>query len=66
MRQVVTLYKTLKIMENYKTVSPKGGRGRLREVLIYERFYYYKALTKGTSKSLNWLAGPGVDQTFWQ
>ena len=38
MRQVVTLYKTLKIMENYKTVSPKGDQGRLREVLIYERF----------------------------
>ena len=38
MRQVVTLHKMLKIMENYKTVSPKGGQDRLREVIVYKKF----------------------------
>ena len=38
MRQVVTLYKTLKIIENYKTASPKGGQGRLWEETFYEKF----------------------------
>ena len=27
-------------MENSKTVSPKSGRGRLQEVVVYERFPY--------------------------
>ena len=38
MHQVVTLYKTLKIIENYKTVSQKGGQGRLWEVIVNEKF----------------------------
>ena len=37
MRQVVILYKMLKIMENYK-LSARGGLGRLWEVIVYERF----------------------------
>ena len=32
-------------MENSKTVSPKSGRGRLQEVVVYERFPY-KAVTE--------------------
>ena len=32
-------------MENSKTVSPKSGRGRLQEVVVYERFQY-KAVTE--------------------
>ena len=35
----------LKTIENSKTVSPKSGRVRLQEVVVYERFQY-KALTK--------------------
>ena len=34
----------LKTIENSKTVSPKSGRGRLQEMVVYERFQY-KALT---------------------
>ena len=30
----------LKTIENSKTVSPKSGRGRLQEVVVYERFPY--------------------------
>ena len=37
--------KRLKTMENYKTVSPKSGRGRLREMLSYTRGCNYRALT---------------------
>ena len=37
--------KRLKTMENYKTVSPKSGRGRLREILAYTRGCNYGALT---------------------
>ena len=32
-------------IENCKTLSRKSGRGRLREVVVYERFQY-KALTE--------------------
>ena len=35
----------LKTIENSKTVSPKSGRGRLQEVVVYERFQY-KAVTE--------------------
>ena len=35
----------LKTIKNSKTVSPKSGRVRLQEVVVYERFQY-KALTK--------------------
>ena len=38
--------KRLKTMENYKTVSPKSGRGRLREMLAYTRGCNYRALTR--------------------
>ena len=37
--------KRLKTMENYKTVSPKSGRGGLREILAYTRGCNYRALT---------------------
>ena len=37
--------KRLKTMENYKTVSPKSSRGRLREMLAYTRGCNYRALT---------------------
>ena len=37
MRQVIA-YKLLRTVENYKTVCPKFDRGRLREVVVYERF----------------------------
>ena len=35
----------LKTIENSKTVSPKSGRGRLQEVVVYERFQC-KAVTE--------------------
>ena len=35
----------LKTIENSKTVSPKSGRSRLQEVVVYERFQY-KAVTE--------------------
>ena len=35
----------LKTIENSKTVSPKSGRGRLQEVVVYERFQH-KAVTE--------------------
>ena len=35
----------LKTIENSKTVSPKSVRGRLLEVVVYERFQY-KAVTE--------------------
>ena len=35
----------LKTRENSKTVSPKSGRGRWQEVVVYERFQY-KAVTE--------------------
>ena len=35
----------LKTIENSKTVSPKSGRDRLQEVVVYERFQY-KAVTE--------------------
>ena len=38
--------KRLKTMENYKTVSPKSGRSRLREILAYTRGCNYRALTR--------------------
>ena len=38
-------YRRLKTKKNSKTVSRKSGRGRLREVAVYERFQY-KALTE--------------------
>ena len=38
--------KRLKTLENYKTVSPKSGRGRLREMLAYTRGCNYRALTR--------------------
>jgi len=34
----VVAYKKLKTMENYKSVSSKNDRGRLSEVVAYERF----------------------------
>ena len=37
--------KRFKTMENYKTVRPKSGRGRLRERLAYTRVCNYRALT---------------------
>lgn len=37
--------KRLKTMENYETVSPKNGRGRLREMLSYTRGCNYRAST---------------------
>ena len=40
----VVAYRRLKTIENSKTVSRKSDRGRLREVVVYERFQY-KALT---------------------
>jgi len=37
----VVAYRSLKIIiENSKTVSRKIGLGRLREVVVYERFHY--------------------------
>ena len=44
MCQAVT-YQRLKTIENSKTVSQKTGHGRLRKVVVYERFQY-KALTE--------------------
>ena len=41
----VVLRGRLKTIENSKTVSPKSGRGRLQEVVVYERFQY-KAVTE--------------------
>ena len=41
----VVVYPRLNKIENSKTVSRKSGRGRLREVVVYERFRY-KALTE--------------------
>ena len=32
-------YKSLKTMENYKTITPNWGRGGLAEVAIHKRFY---------------------------
>ena len=37
MRKVVA-YKKFKKMENYKSVSSSNDRGRLSEVVAYERF----------------------------
>lgn len=37
MRHVVT-YKKLKTMENHKPSTPKNGRDRLQELVVYERF----------------------------
>ena len=37
MSQVVS-YKMLKTMENSKTVTPKSCCGRLREMVVYEKF----------------------------
>ena len=36
-RQVVA-YKRLETMENHQSSGPKTGRGRLQEVVVYERF----------------------------
>ena len=36
----VVAYRGLKTIENSKTVSQKSGRGRLLEVVIYQRFQY--------------------------
>ena len=41
----VVAYRRLKAIENSKTVSRKSGRGRLREMVVYERLQY-KALTE--------------------
>ena len=41
----VVAYLRLKTIENSKTFCRKSGRGRLREVVVYERFPY-KALTE--------------------
>ena len=41
----VVAYRRLKTTENSKTVSRKSGRGRLQEVVVYERFQY-KSLTE--------------------
>ena len=41
----VVAFRRLKIIYNSKTVCRKSGRGRLREVAVYERFQY-KALTE--------------------
>ena len=38
-------YRRFKTIENSKTESRKSGRGRLREVVVYERFQY-NALTE--------------------
>ena len=34
----VVAYRSFKTVENSKTVSRRSGRGRLREVVVYERF----------------------------
>ena len=41
----VVAYRMLKAIENSKTVGRKSDRGRLRGVVVYERFQY-KALTE--------------------
>ena len=41
----VVAYRRLNIIHNSKTVCRKSGRGRLREVVVYDRFQY-KALTE--------------------
>ena len=64
-------------MENSKTVSPKSGRSRLQEVVVYERFQY-KAVTEdifgvlgrlslmggGRLREVNARAGSTVKQLF--
>lgn len=40
MSQEVT-YKSLKMVENYRTITTKSDRGRLPEVVLYERFQLY-------------------------
>ena len=34
----VVAYKRLKTMKNYNAATSKSGRGRLQEVVVYERF----------------------------
>ena len=55
----VVAYRRLKIIYNSKTVCRKSGRGRLREVVVYERFQY-KALTENIFHVLGrWLLTEG-------